>query len=391
MISDDSESDSEEDIPARVSPAKSAKSNSLSSRPPLARTTAEPEQPEDEETDEDETQSQNSSTRDSRSPVVFSQHAQTSELVQAQRSASPESESTSSDSGSEAEEEDDEPIQKSNAKDVEMKDDEDDEEEEEGSENSESESEDEGTEVQVPKSSPPILPEVRPAKVSAPKTSRANNSKTSITEEDMSTQDEIDQQLTSSMYEVHSSGAAAVPSSSSIRPPLKVGASLMSLNSGKPLYASSAPKSSTAGRRSQPSRINMDEASASESESESEEESDDDTTSSSDEDHKSMKSKAGVTTAGRKSRSAASESDDDSDDSSSEDSSSDSEDSEEVRARNELAAQIAGYMANGDSQVSLPSPKAYRSGTQDVKKDEKGKREKKVDKYLVGQKFSMPV
>lgn len=385
VISDSSDSDSEEDIPARVSPAKLAKSTSLSSKPSLAKTvTAEPEQSEDEdEIDEDETQSQNSSTRDSRSPVVFSQNAETSKPVQAQQDQGPESSSEEEESDEDDEEEVTEPTPKAKAKGNVIMDNE----EEEGSEESESESEDEGTEVQVPKSSPPILPVARPTKVSAPKPNQANTSKTSITEEEMSTQDEIDQQLTSSMFEVRSTAnSSAVPSSSSIRPPqLKYGASLTSLNTNKPLYGSSVGKPSAAARSSQLSRVNVDEGS--ESESESEEESDDDTTSSSDEeeDIKKPNSRPIGTVTAKKSKPAASESDD----SSSEDSSEESVD-EETRVRNEVAAQIAS-MANGDSQISISSPKAYRSGTQEVRGKEGKKVERKVDKYVSGQKFSMPV
>jgi hypothetical protein len=47
-------------------------------------------------------------------------------------------------------------------------------------------------------------------------------------------------------------------------------------------------------------------------------------------------------------------------------------------------------LANGDSQVSLPSPKAYRSSTQQEVKKYGKKGEKKVDKYTTGYKFSMP-
>ncbi len=386
MISDSSDSDSEEDIPARVNPAKVATSTSLSSKPSLVKIAiAEPEPSEDEEEiDEDETQSHNSSTRDSRSPVVFiSQHAEISKPVQAP-SLESESSSDEEDSGEDDEEEEDEPAPKAKPKENEMRNDE----EAEGSEESESESEDEATKVQVPKSSPSVFPTARPAKVSAPKPRQANTSKTSITEEEMSAQDEIDQQLTSSMFEVRSTAnSSAVPSSSSIRPPqLNYGASLTSLNTKKPLYGSSAAKASTAARSSQASRINLDQG----SESESEEESDDDTTSSSDEEELTRKpnSRPIATVTAKKSKPAVSESDD-SESSSTDDSSEESVD-EETRVRNEVAAQIAS-MATGNSQINLPSPKSYRSATQEFRGKEAKKSEKKVDKYVSGQKFSMPL
>jgi hypothetical protein len=398
LISDSSDSDSE-DIPARVSPAKLAKSTSLSSKTSMSKTV--PPKPEEsgdeEEIDEDETQSQNSSTRDSRSPIVFNRIVETSETAHAQRSEPPEFESNSeeeengsasSEGDEDDEQEEDESTPKSKIKEIEMQGGEVEEEQEEESEGSESESE-EGTEVQVPKSSPPILPVARFTKVSAAKPSQPNNSKTSITEEEMSTQDEIDQQLTSSMFEVRTTvNSSAVPSSSSIRPPqLKYGASLTSLNTNKPLYGSIAVKPLSAVRSSQPSRVNLDD----DSRSESEEESDDNTTSSSDEeeDDKGPKSRPIATATTRKSQPTASGSEDESENSSNEDSSEESAD-ERTRARNELAAQIAS-LANSDIQVSFPSPKAYKSATQEVRANKVKKVEKKVDKYVFGQKFSMPI
>jgi hypothetical protein len=45
-------------------------------------------------------------------------------------------------------------------------------------------------------------------------------------------------------------------------------------------------------------------------------------------------------------------------------------------------------VAKGDSQVSTPSPKAYRTATQEVKYGKKT--EKKIDKHVTGQKFREP-
>lgn len=408
VISDSSNSDSgsDEDIPARVSPAKSAKSTFLWSKQAVPVTlAAKPEQSEDEDEEigEDETQSHNSSIRDSRSPVVYSQHAKT-ESIPALRLPSPQLESNSEKENHEKEtsgddsEEDSLPTPKSKAKVAEMKDEEEesehseseveeskaaaqgvdmkDDEVEESSVESGSESEGEGTEVQVPKSSPPILPTAKSSKVTSPKPSQANNSKDSITSEEMNIQDEIDQQLTSSVYEARSTvTSSTVPASSAIRPAIRVGASLSSMNSSKQLLASTSTKPLTPARGSQPAKVNMDEGS---SDSEEEEDSDEEPASSSDEEpSKPMAAKVAT-----KSQPKVAYSD------SSGEESSESED-EQVKAGKELMAQLAN-MANGNSQVSLPSPKAYRSLTQQEGKKYGKKGEKKVDKYLTGQKFSMP-
>jgi hypothetical protein len=409
--SSSSDSDSEENIPAKVNPAKSTKPHSQSLRPALPATVAtKPEvskSEEEEEIDEDETQSHNSSPRDSRSPVIYSQHTTTKSvsnlrLPSPQRESGPEkdiSDSDSSESSSDDEEEDDEPTPKPKRKDVEMNDaDEESEDsesdadaqkavaqdvrmkapkEDEDSVDSDSESESEGMEIQIPKSSPPIVPAAKSAKVSAPKPSQANNSKASITPEELSTQDEIDQQLTSSVYEVLSTAnSSAVPSSSAIRPTFKVGASLSSLNSSGLLYKSTPVKPLTPARSSQPTKVNMDQGS--DSEEEEEEESDENSTFSSDEEP----SKPTATKIATKSQPKATYPDlSDSDSSESDD---------EKCARNELTAMIAN-LANGNSQVSVPSPKAYRSSTQQQEVKKYGKKgDKKVDKWTTGQKFSMP-
>jgi hypothetical protein len=405
----DSDSDSEEDIPAVVSHAKLAKSTSLSSKSTLSTpVAAKAEQSEDEEDeiDEDETQSRNPSTRDSRSPVVYSQHTKTEpvpalRLALENRFGKDDGDNKSSKSSSEdSEEEFDEPTPKPKSKQTEKKsaDDEEsedseseaeagkaeaqdaeieDDEEDEMSEESESVSKGEDTEVQVPKSSPPILPAAKPAKVSVPKPSQANNSKVSTTPEELSTQDEIDQQLTSSVYEARSAlNSSAVPSSSAIRPAFKVGASLSGLNSAKQPLGSKTTKPSTTTKRSQQMKVNMDDGSA--SEEEEEEESDEQSTYSSDEEPR----KPIATKFATRSQPKAKYSD------SSDEDSSESED-EKSTAQKELTAMIEG-LANGDSQVSLPNPKAYRSSTQQEVKKYGKKGEKKVDKYTTGYKFSMP-
>ncbi|PMD39487.1 hypothetical protein L207DRAFT_512549 [Hyaloscypha variabilis F] len=380
-----SDSDSEEDIPAKVNPAKSAKPHSQSLRPALPATVVtKPEvskSEEEEEIDEDETQSHNSSTRDSRSPVIYSQHMTTKSvpnlrLPSPQRESRPEKESSDSDSSessSDDEEEDDESTPKPKAKDVEMNDADEEsedsesdadaqkavtqdvqmkdakEEEDSVESESESESESEGMEVQIPKSSPPIVPAAKSAKVSAPKPSQANNI-------------------------LSTANSSAVPSSSAIRPTFKVGASLSSMNSSKLLYKSTPVKPLTPARSSQPTKVNMDQG----SDSEEEEESDENSTFSSDEEP----SKPTATKIATKSQPKATYPDSSDSDS--------SESDDEKGARNELTVMIAN-LANGNSQVSVPSPKAYRSSTQQQEVKKYGKKgEKKVDKWTTGQKFSMP-
>jgi hypothetical protein len=403
-ILDSSDSDSEEDIPARVSSVKLAKPTSLSSKlalPTVAAAKPEQSESEDEEIDEDETQSHNSSIRDSRSPVIYSQHTNTDPVpvlglpLPRLESGSEKEDSYKESSGDDSDEseEDDKPYPKWKSTEIEMKPGEEEESEdsesevqdaemedneEEESEESEAESENEGTEVQVPKSSPPILPAAKTAKVSAPEPSQANHSKASITPEELSVQDEIDQQLTSSMYEARSIvNSSAVSTSSGIRPAFKVGASLSVLNSAKKPLGSNATKSLTAARSFQSPKTNGDEGSDSEEEEEEEEESDEDSTSSSDDEpNKPIASKVAV-----KSQPNATYSD------SSDDESSESEDAK-TKAQKELAAMIEG-LANGNSQVSLPSSKAHRSSTQQEIKKYGKKGEKKVDQFT-RYKFSAP-
>lgn len=415
IIESSSESYSEEDITAVATPAKSTNSTSLATKPALQKLVpAKTEQSDDEdddeeEKDEEETQSRNSSFRDSRSPVVYSQHMKT-EIAPPLRVSSPKSLSSSeegddNESSSEDEEEDNEAIPRPNSNDVEMKDveaeatdeseseadvpkataqaDEVEDEAEKGdSSESSSESGDEGTEVQDVKSSPPILSASKPVKVSAPKPSQISHSKTSITPKIMSTQEEIDQQLTSSMYEVRSTANySAVPSSSAIRPPpsFNAGPSLSKMAAGKQVLGSSAAKSTTIGRRSQPAKFDLDAGNDSESEEESEEESDKESKFSGDDDN--VPSKSMATVVAKKSQPQATYSESPSDEESSED--------EDARTRKELMEKIA-HIANGDSQISLLSPKLIKSSTlQEVVKNEK-RGKKKIDKYLVGQKFRQP-
>ncbi|KAF4624200.1 hypothetical protein G7Y89_g13973 [Cudoniella acicularis] len=315
VLSSDGE---EEDIPSKADPEKAAKNaaRSRSSRSPVSKSI-----PESESEDDDEIASNRSSMRDSRSPIVFNQHAQQSNPVKSQKVEEPESDSDSEDDDAESADS----AQKNDSNDAE-------EESEEGS--------DEENTVKAIESSPPLLPpHKRSVKVLGPAASSQVNCKDHTTDDSADTQEEIAQQLTSSMIEarpsVKSSTPIPPPTSSTSRPILKVGASLQSLNAKKPIFASSMASN---GRTQQAaSQRTLKEASGSE---ESEEESDDYSSSSDEsEDLPSKKPVAAsqVESSQTKSRKAA-----DSDSDSSSDSDDDSED-ERTRMRNELAAQIESY------------------------------------------------
>lgn len=367
-----SSDDSEEDIPSRPSPKKQP----LGLRyPENSNVIATPDEEEDssddggvepaKEIDEDETQSQNTSPRDSRSPVIFSQHPRSTDTVRAYNS-----EPHRSDSGSESEADDE---------DDEDQDDEDsdiekeprstprnkfvDDEAEDGSSNSGSEDdedaeagdedEDEEVEVEVPNSSPPVLPPHRHQ--ASPQPAGLNSTHSTIP---------------ASSAIVYPPTSSAVP-----RPAMKVGVSLSSLSKSKSMLATSSAIKPVAGRSGQRTLQAMDDDGS----EESEEESDDD--SSDDSELEAPKSTQMAKTPARR--------DDSSDSDSSGNSNSDSE-GEEARKkiRDELALQIAGV--KGNENLNLLSPKLYKTSTQqqDTGKDRKKKAEKKTDKYVSGYHFN---
>ena len=366
--------DSDEDIPSKSAPSKAAsKSPDESEDEAPARQVISESESKDEQEEDDEIASNPSSTRDSRSPVVFSQHEGGAEAAKSNRSASPDSASDSEDEHqSETESVDSEDSAASDKI-------------QHNADESEDEASDaEDAEVQVPDCSP-TLPRHKPtAKPSGPTFDQVNSKNHTIEERDTSTstQGEIDQQLTSSMYEVRRSPPKPVPSS---RPSLKIGASLQALNSRK------AAPSSTSTMRNVPQQQTLKEASG--SEDESEEESNED---SSDEDSEDDEATAKRLASARsrssqqknKPKPEPADSDSESNDSgSSTDSDSDAEEEEDAKTqmRNDLAAQIAsmGGLDSQKSEVSVASPKVVR----DSQPKEK---EKKRDRWISGQKFSQP-
>ncbi|KAE8448373.1 hypothetical protein EG329_009617 [Mollisiaceae sp. DMI_Dod_QoI] len=397
-----SDDESEEDVPSKSlpkepSPHKVVPSEIISSNTTIKYELQEPrnesededegeDDDEDAEVDEDETQSHNTSPRDSRSPVTFSQHPEITDNPKSQGAAQPETGSVS---------EEDEEADSDDASEEEQ------EEEDEESKSASEESEDEESEeeeepkVQVPKSSPPELP----AHKQPIKTTRAftgtkpsqNNSKESLSDMSINTQDEVNQQLTSSMYEARSAPTSSVSnpipaSSAAAKPKIGFGASLSSLNAASAtLAASSQAKVNSTRRGSQKLQLPQEE----EGSEEDEEESDEDDDTSEDEEIELSKGNKRISTINKKSfRVDATEKDsDDSDPDSDNDESVD----DEERTRQELLGQIVAITSknDGNSQGSLPSPKLYRSSTQDTTKTKKAP-EKKGNKFLTGYSFSTP-
>jgi hypothetical protein len=347
-----SNEESDEDVPSKID-ASNATTQSASE--------SESESEDEADEDEDAEMASNvSSGRDSRSPVTFSQHQAESEAAKQNRSASPESASASEDEAESDSSEDNDASDKESENHATTEDEASDDEEE--------------AEIQVPESSP-TLPRHKPtAKPAGPTVNHHLNSKNNTIERDTSTstQGEIDQQLTSSIFEVRRPSPASSPPQRA-PPALKVGASLMALNSKKPAFSSSA-KTNNAMKALQLQTLKE----ASGSEDESEEESDD---ASSDSDEETARH---ISSAFSRSPNKPKPKPVDSDSDSSADSNSDSEGEvvdTATQIRNELAAQIESMRSN-DSQksaVSIPSPKVR--GTQEVKPK---------NKYLSGYSFSQP-
>jgi len=350
----------------------------------------------DQDIDEDETPSDNSSPRDSRSPVSFSQHTKTTEVVTSLTIASSPSDISLGDEemldiddvNEPAIEGKEQPSLRGSVQEVE-------------SEFDASDSEDEqDVRIQVPKSSPPVLPRHKPSSILTNlDTTLVNSSKGALLGKGLNTQDQIDQQLTSSMYDVHSSLPAAstptpVPSSSTaIRPPtIKFGASLSSLNQNRLSLGASSQLKPNIARNGQPwpkfSLAKYDEEGGSE-----ESDSDDDTSSSSSDDEdtipvekKTIKPAPGPRKYIKNSLAAASDSD------GSDEEEEEEEETEKSRARDELIAQVANMTASSQGSVIIQSPKAYTTNTQQrsIQKGKGQNVEKKNDKFVAGYKFSMP-
>ncbi|PBP17898.1 hypothetical protein BUE80_DR011462 [Diplocarpon rosae] len=393
-----SSDDSEEDIPRRPNPKKQSSGVGLvlEKLQSVATELPKPDLSEDDEDvatnkeiDGDETQSHNSSSRDSRSPVIFSQHPKSAESTKALRSASPDSQSSSvSDLNDEQDEEysdsaaEDQPMPVANNQFIDMEVEEEDRSDYD-SDAAPEEDEDDEMEVEIPNSSPPVLPSHKHASKPSPKFSgqSQNNSKDSSSDEGHNTQDELDQQLTSSLYEARSTiPASSIPiypptSSTAPRPAMKVGVSLSSLNRNRSMLGSSQAARPPVGRSGQRSLQPIDDQDS----EESEEESNDDSSDSPDDDdakttdHKSMNESA------RDKSPANSDSD------SNGNSDTDQDQDEEQKIRNELTMEIARLHR---SDTGIPSPRMYTTQQNNTVKERKEKTEKKRDSFTTGYQFN---
>ena len=355
---------------SKIDSERHAESNDASP----ARKVASDYESEDEQEQDDEIASNPSSSRDSRSPVVFSQHEGDPAPAQSNRSTSPESMTDSEDEHEPDSESDNSEHSDSLEKNQDIEEESDDEAPDE-----------ENAKVQVPDSSP-TLPRHKPtAKAAGPTPEHQVNSKNHTIERDTSTstQGEIDQQLTSSMYEVRRSPHSTpkpIPSSSMARPSLKVGASLQALNSRKATLGSSTTRNGPQASQQQ----SLKEASR--SEDESDEDSDDSSTSSdedSEDDEATARRLASALSRSSQQKSKPEPADSDSESDASGTDSEVEREKHREQMRNDLAKQIAG-LSGLDSQKSdsLPGPKVVEKA--------KPKEEKKKDKWWSGYKFSQP-
>ena len=345
----------------------------------------------DEEEKEDlDMESGQSTPPETRSPVVFNHNppslkpVPTLELSKPANEAEDEAEAQSVSNASSSDDE-------SNESSEDQEDDEDGNEDGDGVEDEEM---DEGELVQVPKSSIelPRAPPKSQSSVRAGKPQqRTSQLSPGLSDKESTTQDAIDYQLTSSIYEAHTSSPsrASRPQNkaknpsvapSAQRPKFNIGASLSDLNAAKDM----AERSRSAVHGLANGHGSMKTMGGGESGSESESESGDDTDSESEEEAASKAFHAQFSQA----QSVPLPASDD-------DSSSDSDSEEEYREtmRNELVADLA-LMAHKTATIvdERSSPNKPEGGKdrsriagRDIVKAEKKKRE---NKYLTGYTFS---
>ena len=159
------------------------------------------------------------------------------------------------------------------------------------------------------------------------------------------------------------------------RPAIKVGTSLSSLNLRKQVYGTSSQV--LTNKKNQKVFHTAEESGSG-----SEEESDDDTSSGDDDEDNEPAKSLPIEVAHKPSPPTSSDDSDDSD--SDESGESNGGENDGMRAAQEDLARAIARVASGDSQIIVPSPKAYRTSTQPG-----GKKVKKVGKYVTGQKFRM--
>lgn len=423
---DASDSESDEDTSSKTAvilpssssaiPREIISSNTtIKFEPPGSRDESEDEGENDkvDEVDEGSTQSHNSSSRDSRSPITFNESPK-SGATSKPRSPSPASASSSEDEEMEDEVESDndsseneeapkaikkadrtevsqvdgassDPDNASNSEDYADL-------EHDSAEESDEEDNPE-PEVQVPKSSQTLPPHkhfVKPASSKLVTKPSQNNSKGSLLAMSLNTQDEVDQQLTSSIYEARSSPSSSISrpipaSSAAVKPKMGIGASLSSLLASKSnLTQSSAAKINGVTASSQKLQLAQQE----EDEEESEEESEDDDDGSSDEEVEVSKSRTSALKTSKPSSQKQNSQKDSDDSDSNSDSESDVDDEEQTRR--DLLSQINAVQKDGGTQVSIPSPQAFRSGTQNAGSAKKVEKKKASDRYLTNYHFKPP-
>ncbi|KAG9228288.1 hypothetical protein BJ875DRAFT_490021 [Amylocarpus encephaloides] len=248
---DSSDSDSDEEIPARISPATLA-ARAQKKPPVISRIiTAAETEIEDESEEDDEVRSNSSSARESRSPIVFNHHPQENKVSRPVHRASADLDESSEEDEADEEDEDedqDEEIPDAPARsqttppgkrnnETEFSD---------GSESAEEEEED--ADDREPSQELPQYVRI-PTKGSQPNGSSRQTGE-NHSDKSASTQEELAQQLTSSVYEARQttvSSSIVYPPTSSIakpspRPSIKFGASLSQLNLKKPIVGSPANK-----------------------------------------------------------------------------------------------------------------------------------------------------
>jgi hypothetical protein len=380
---DEDDDDDEEDLdgPTRIDPVKAL---NTSLRPPAkSKLHSEPASPDEEEDEEDEENDEGedggvkmqdiqSNRSSSRSPIMFNSHAtpRKSEPAKPSISASSTSDEWNDEDDSDEEESTDGEAETS-----------------EGNE----EPEDKTITAQISRSSPPSLPTKKPIANVLPteKSSQRKNFTmspgSSTSDVSINTQDEVDFQLTSSMFEASSTAVKSTPipppSSSAATPKFSFGASLSSLNARKPVLGSSVAKAS--GKAQPLKLVENDE----ESEEESEEESDD---SSSESDNGQEASQSLPRT--RQIQPLTTDSDDSDSDS---ESSSDKENQDEREmARNELVAHIAKMASDPQASTQsndIPSSNiAKRSQSSNSGGGGKRSNGGSGKNYITGYSFSQP-
>lgn len=372
----------------------------IASKPePAPKEKVDEEQHGDEDEDEDgdvEMESRQSTPPETRSPVVFNHHpvalqrVPTLELSKVTDVAEDEAETQSLSDASSA---DDESVESS-----EEHDEDEDEVEDEDEEMIDAESEeDDASTVKAPQSSLDLsLPQLdSQSTVSGGKLKpRTGRFSPSLSDKESTTQDAIDNQLTSSIFEAHASSPSTtaqnrkktnspsiVPGSQ--RPKFKIGASLRDLNAAQGVSGRSSP---VVGQGVVDRHRTMKLMGGDESESESESDSGDD---SDDSDEEEVTSKAFDAQLSQAQSIPLPESDDDSSD----DSDSDSEKELNDSMRSRLVADIAQMTQKTSSpirpQSSSSQPQSSKNKSRiagrDIVQEEKRKREQK---YLTGYTFS---